>query len=187
MRRETSQQYIVDLIRKIAAGVPGIALRTTFIVGFPGETGATSAPCWILSAKPNLSAWAFLPIRKKAAPVRVRWPDRSQTRRNKTVQTGHGRTAQKWPWPWPEVLVGRTIKVLVEGRANAKQLQSANVSSWEHGLTRGTETQSSKFETQSYMVSRGEADAPDIDGHVTYACRLPNSPESKSSAILLMI
>jgi ribosomal protein S12 methylthiotransferase len=38
MRRETSQQYIVDLLRKIRAGVPGIALRTTFIVGFPGET-----------------------------------------------------------------------------------------------------------------------------------------------------
>ncbi len=38
MRRETSQQYIVDLIAKIRAGVPGIALRTTFIVGFPGET-----------------------------------------------------------------------------------------------------------------------------------------------------
>jgi ribosomal protein S12 methylthiotransferase len=40
MRRETSQEYIVDLIRRIRAGVPGIALRTTFIVGFPGETEA---------------------------------------------------------------------------------------------------------------------------------------------------
>src|SRR5439155_26823402 len=38
MRRETSQQYIVDLLRRIRAGVPGIALRTTLIVGFPGET-----------------------------------------------------------------------------------------------------------------------------------------------------
>jgi ribosomal protein S12 methylthiotransferase len=41
MRRETSQQYIVDLIKKIRAGIPGIALRTTFIVGFPGETEAS--------------------------------------------------------------------------------------------------------------------------------------------------
>src|SRR5207248_1160376 len=40
MRRETSQQYIVDLIAKIRAGIPGIVLRTTFIVGFPGETEA---------------------------------------------------------------------------------------------------------------------------------------------------
>src|SRR5579859_1618747 len=38
MRRETSQQYIVDLVNRIRAGVPGISLRTTFIVGFPGET-----------------------------------------------------------------------------------------------------------------------------------------------------
>jgi ribosomal protein S12 methylthiotransferase len=38
MRRETSAQHIRDLIRRIRAGVPGIALRTTFIAGFPGET-----------------------------------------------------------------------------------------------------------------------------------------------------
>jgi ribosomal protein S12 methylthiotransferase len=38
MRRETSRQYIVDLIARMRAGIPGLALRTTFIVGFPGET-----------------------------------------------------------------------------------------------------------------------------------------------------
>src|SRR4029077_16951632 len=38
MQRETSGQHIRDLIRKIRAGIPGIALRTTFIAGFPGET-----------------------------------------------------------------------------------------------------------------------------------------------------
>ncbi len=38
MRRETSAQHIRDLIVRIRAGIPGIALRTTFIAGFPGET-----------------------------------------------------------------------------------------------------------------------------------------------------
>lgn len=38
MKRETSSQHIRDLIARIRAGIPGIALRTTFIVGFPGET-----------------------------------------------------------------------------------------------------------------------------------------------------
>lgn len=38
MRRETSRANIEDLIDKIRAGIPGIAIRTTFIVGFPGET-----------------------------------------------------------------------------------------------------------------------------------------------------
>jgi ribosomal protein S12 methylthiotransferase len=40
MQRETSGSYIRDLVRRIRAGIPGIALRTTFIAGFPGETEA---------------------------------------------------------------------------------------------------------------------------------------------------
>jgi len=38
MRRETSREHIENLIGKLRAGIPGLALRTTFIVGFPGET-----------------------------------------------------------------------------------------------------------------------------------------------------
>ncbi len=40
MQRETSGDYIRQLISRIRAGIPGIAVRTTFIVGFPGETEA---------------------------------------------------------------------------------------------------------------------------------------------------
>jgi ribosomal protein S12 methylthiotransferase len=38
MQRETSSEHIENLIVRIRAGIPGIAIRTTFIVGFPGET-----------------------------------------------------------------------------------------------------------------------------------------------------
>jgi ribosomal protein S12 methylthiotransferase len=38
MRRETSSEHIENLIARIRAGIPGIHIRTTFIVGFPGET-----------------------------------------------------------------------------------------------------------------------------------------------------
>jgi ribosomal protein S12 methylthiotransferase len=40
MRRETSRAQIEHLIDRLRAGIPGITLRTTFIVGFPGETDA---------------------------------------------------------------------------------------------------------------------------------------------------
>ncbi len=40
MRRETSRAHIENLIDRLRAGIPGLALRTTFIVGFPGETDA---------------------------------------------------------------------------------------------------------------------------------------------------
>jgi ribosomal protein S12 methylthiotransferase len=40
MRRETTRAHIEHLIGRLRAGIPGVALRTTFIVGFPGETDA---------------------------------------------------------------------------------------------------------------------------------------------------
>ncbi len=40
MRRKTNGDYIRDLLRRMKAGIPEIAIRTTFIVGFPGETEA---------------------------------------------------------------------------------------------------------------------------------------------------
>lgn len=40
MRRETTRAHIEDLLGRIRAGIPGVAIRTTFIVGFPGETDA---------------------------------------------------------------------------------------------------------------------------------------------------
>ncbi len=38
MRRETSREHIEELIERLRAGIPNLAIRTTFIVGFPGET-----------------------------------------------------------------------------------------------------------------------------------------------------
>src|SRR5437016_6490285 len=43
MRRETSRVHIENLIHRLRAGIPGVTLRTTFIVGFPGETEAEFA------------------------------------------------------------------------------------------------------------------------------------------------
>ena len=43
MRRETSRAHIENLIHRLRAGIPGVTLRTTFIVGFPGERDAEFA------------------------------------------------------------------------------------------------------------------------------------------------
>jgi ribosomal protein S12 methylthiotransferase len=40
MRRETSRAHIEDLVHKLRGGIQGVTVRTTFIVGFPGETDA---------------------------------------------------------------------------------------------------------------------------------------------------
>jgi ribosomal protein S12 methylthiotransferase len=81
-----------------------------------------------------------------------------------------------------ESFVGRTLKVLVEGEADAKQLKAAKVSSWEHGLVRehdsvNLQTRPELVErtrnSKTLLVARGEADAPDIDGRVYIKGRMP--------------
>ena len=81
-----------------------------------------------------------------------------------------------------ESFVGRTIKVLVEGEANAKQLQAANVSSWEHGLMRDADEHTAQLKGR-YLLARGEADAPDIDGRVYIRGKLPIGEFAKVKVI----
>ena len=136
MRRETSQQYIVDLLRKIRAGVPGIALRTTFIVGFPGETEASFETLldFIRETKfERLGVFAYSQEDgTRAGAMTGQIPDKVKQQRRKLAMAAQHKIARQVS----ESFVGREIKVLVEGRANEEQLRQANVVSWEHGLLR---------------------------------------------------
>jgi ribosomal protein S12 methylthiotransferase len=38
MNRKTDGKYVRDLLKRMRAGIPDLAIRTTFITGFPGET-----------------------------------------------------------------------------------------------------------------------------------------------------
>jgi ribosomal protein S12 methylthiotransferase len=173
MRRETSRQYIVDLIRKIRAGVPGIALRTTFIVGFPGETEASFNTLLDFIRETRFERLGVFTYSKedgtRAGAMTGQIPDRVKQQRRKLAMAAQHNIARQVS----ESFVGQEIKVLVEGKADEKQLQAANVSSWEHGLLRDRETLNLQLSTINYLVARGEADAPDIDGRVYVRGQLP--------------
>ena len=154
MRRETSQQYIVDLLRRIRSGVPGIVLRTTFIVGFPGETDASfqSLLDFIRETKfERLGVFAYSQEEGTlAGKMAGQIPDKTRQRRRELAMAAQHEVAARVA----ESFVGRTLKVLVEGKANAKQLAAANVSSWEHGLMRAPETSDFRLQTFSWPAAR---------------------------------
>ena len=174
MRRETSREYIVDLLKRIRAGIPGIALRTTFIVGFPGETDEyfESLLEFIRAARfERLGVFTYSQEEHtRAGGMAGQIPDKvKQKRRDRAMAVQHEiATAVS------ESFVGRTMPVLVEGPASDQQLQSASVSSWEHGLIRDTSDRQSFRVTRQYQVARGEADAPDIDGRIYVRGKLPS-------------
>ena len=172
MRRETSEAYIVDLIRRIRAGIPGIALRTTFIVGFPGETEASFKVLLNFIRETRFERLGIFTYSRedgtRAAKMEQQVTDRVKQRRRELAMAEQLVVARAVA----QAQVGRTLTVLTEGEATGKQLEKASVSSWEHGLIRSDEA-AQKHLRGKFLVARGEADAPDIDGRVFVRGKLP--------------
>jgi ribosomal protein S12 methylthiotransferase len=172
MRRETSQQYIRDLIARIRTGVPGIALRTTFIVGFPGETEAYFETLLDFIRGTKFERLGVFAYSKEEGTLAARMmsqvPDRVKKQRRRRAMAEQLRVARAVS----QSFVGRAIKVLIERKATDADLQKANVCSWEHGLLRRGPSARESLKG-SYLIARGEADAPDIDGRVYVRGRLP--------------
>ena len=173
MRRETSGQYIRDLIARIRAGVPGIALRTTFIVGFPGETAVAFDTLLDFIRETKFERLGIFAYSQEDGTIAGKMTSQltdkvKQHRRELAMAAQHGVARAV-----SESFVGRTLKVLIEGSAREQQLQQAKVSSWEHGLLREPDNRQSAIGNRRYLVARGEADAPDIDGRVYVRGMLP--------------
>ncbi len=172
MRRETSRQYIEDLIAKIRAGIPGIALRTTFIMGFPGETEKYFEALLEFIRETRFERLGVFTYSQeegtRAGRMEGQIPDKIKKRRRELAMAEQLKVARAVS----ESFVGRELKVLVEGEASAKELRKASINSWEHGLIRGRDAHAERLSGR-YLVARGEADAPDIDGRVYVRGHLP--------------
>jgi ribosomal protein S12 methylthiotransferase len=175
MRRETSQQYIVDLIAKIRAGIPGIAIRTTFIVGFPGETEACFQALLDFITQTRFERMGVFTYSQqdgtRAGKMEGQIPDAVKKRRQKLAMAEQLKIARRISASF----VGRQMDVLVEREVPWRDLPKGNVSSWEHGLIRSSASAGGPAAGQrgNFLVARSQADAPDIDGRVYIRGKLP--------------
>ena len=165
MRRETNSQYIKDLIKRIRKGIPNITIRTTFIVGFPGETEEyfESLLSFIRDTQfERLGVFTFSKEDGTKAGIMESQltEDQKEQRRKKTMAT-----QLKISRKIAAEQLGKTLRVLVEKQANEEEINQANLSSWEHGLIR-SESSNNKIDLGNCLIARGEADAPDIDGRI---------------------
>ena len=170
MRRETSQDYIVNLIGRIRAGIPGIALRTTFIVGFPGETEEHFQTLLEFIRATRFERLGVFTYSQqdgtRASKMEGQVPAAVKKRRQKQAMAGQLKIAREIS----AARVGSEAVVLVEREAGARDLETAQVRSWEHGLIRAdTGSPGMSIKGRRYWVARSQADAPDIDGRV-YLC-----------------
>jgi ribosomal protein S12 methylthiotransferase len=120
MHRETSSKHIRDLVRAIRAGIPGVTLRTTFIVGYPGETEADFAELleFIRETRfERLGVFRYSPEEgTRAAKSDDQLSDKIKDKRwhaAMTLQQGIAREIG-------ESRIGRTLRVLVEAPGVAR-------------------------------------------------------------------
>jgi ribosomal protein S12 methylthiotransferase len=140
MRRERSGAAIRRLLARIRAAVPGIALRTSFIVGFPGEDeDDVRALCDLLEEVEFDRVGVFQYSREEnthAATLPRQVPARVKAARWERVMAVQARVAARRA----QAEVGRRIEVLVE-----------------------------REDGRGGLIGRAAAQAPGIDGEVRLA------------------
>jgi ribosomal protein S12 methylthiotransferase len=141
MRRGANADIFLRMLEKVRAAVPGIALRTSFIVGFPGETAEDHAALmdFVREAKFDwMGAFAYSDEEGSHAfgfDKALKVPKRTIEARRRALMKLQQSISRERKEQW----IGRTMKILIEGESE---------------------------ETPLLWEGRSEFQAPEIDGKV---------------------
>ncbi len=114
MRRETSRQHIEDLIVALRAGIPGVALRTTFIVGFPGETEAEFETLLDFIERVRFERLGVFKYSQEEGSRAAKMPEQLPTRVKNARYRRAMITQQRIAREMAQERVGRELKLLVD-------------------------------------------------------------------------
>ena len=142
MNRRGDEQWLLELVEKIRAKVPGIAVRTTLIAGFPGETleQFESLVGFVKQARfDRLGCFAYSAEEgTPAASMDGQLEQEEKERRAELVMLEQMRIHDEKN----QARIGSTMKVVVEGYDRLGEV----------------------------YFGRSEYDAPDIDGKIFFTC-----------------
>ncbi|MCS6918939.1 MAG: 30S ribosomal protein S12 methylthiotransferase RimO [Fimbriimonadales bacterium] len=138
MRRPGDGERYLKMIQKLRAAMPEIAIRTTFIVGFPGEGESEFQNLLDFMQAAQLDrVGAFIYSREKGTPS-AEMPDQVPFRVKRERFDKLMRFQQPISLARNQQLVGKTVRVLIESHS----------------------------EDGKYAIGRSHRDAPDVDGLV---------------------
>jgi ribosomal protein S12 methylthiotransferase len=136
MRRQITREESTSLIRKVREKVPGICLRTTLLVGFPGETEEAFEELCEFVAETRFDRLGVFQYSHEEGTSGYELPDdvspeEKQSRASRLMQIQQEISIEK-----NEALVGKTMKVLFDRKEGG------------------------------YFVGRTEMDSPEVDNEV---------------------
>lgn len=137
MNRQVTRRQIEDLIREIRDSIPEVALRTTFIVGFPGETEKQFQELYAFVARAGFDRLGVFAYSREEGTAAAKMPgqisERVKQQRLKKIML----LQQKIALENNKKLIGKDLIVLIEGR-----------------------------DQKGFYLGRSQYDAPEIDNQV---------------------
>jgi threonylcarbamoyladenosine tRNA methylthiotransferase MtaB len=74
MRRRYTAQHYRDAVGRLRAGIPGVAITTDVIAGFPGETDAEFEECYAFCAEMRFAGMHVFPYSERSGTLAARLP-----------------------------------------------------------------------------------------------------------------
>ncbi len=146
MRRPANMGMVRRMIGDLRAAMPDIALRTTFIVGFPGETEADLEELLAFVEETRFDHVGVLTYSRQERAVSAAFPGQVPERVKRARRRRVMELQQRIALEKRRALVGREVTVLVEGAA----------------APRGRHTR----DAGPVVSGRSYRDAPEVDGLV---------------------
>lgn len=136
MQRRVRRAEIEELVGKLRAAIPNLTMRTTFIVGFPGETEAEFEELAAYVKDAKFERCGVFPYSLEPGTPAVKLdghlPEEVKLQRRDAIM----QVQQEFALGWSAAQVGKTIEVIVDGPDP---------------------------EMPNLLHARGHADSPDID------------------------
>jgi ribosomal protein S12 methylthiotransferase len=154
MRRPAKIEWVYDTLAQMRSAIPNLAVRTTFIVGYPGETDEEFNELMDFVSdlefdRVGAFKYSFEEGTPSATQANHVPEDVKEERWNALMELQQGISLAK-----NQALIGQTLEVLVEGHGEAEDDDG--------NLTGDTMT-----------LGRSYRDAPEIDGYVIVEGELP--------------
>jgi len=122
MRRGHSARVTHDLVERLRARVPGLVLRSTFIVGHPGETDEMFEGLCRFVSDAELDRVGVFTYSKEPGTVSAMLPHRVAAAVMAERQARLMELQRQVSRKKNQAMVGRTIEVLVEGESDESEL-----------------------------------------------------------------
>src|SRR5262245_5689431 len=139
MQRKVTRAGTEALLARLRSALPGLNLRTTFIVGFPGETEAEFEELDAFVREQKFERCGVFHYSREPGTPADRLPDHLNEEVKLTRRDRIMRTQQEVAFAWSAAQVGREVEAIVDGPDP---------------------------EVPGHFLGRSHADSPDIDGLV---------------------